>query len=65
LGATRKQRFKQLEHAFAAQNLNIVRDAHILLIDDVLTTGATVEAAAGVLKAAGAKTIDVAVFAQP
>jgi ComF family protein len=64
VGASRKQRFKQLEEAFEAGNIQTIKQSHILLIDDVLTTGATVEAAATILKSAGAKTIDVAVFAQ-
>jgi predicted amidophosphoribosyltransferase len=38
--------------------------AHIVLIDDVVTTGATLEAAARALKQAGAKKIEVVVFAQ-
>jgi predicted amidophosphoribosyltransferase len=35
-----------------------------VLIDDVLTTGATLEAAARVVKRAGAKRVDAIVFAQ-
>jgi predicted amidophosphoribosyltransferase len=34
-----------------------------LLVDDVLTTGATLDAAAAVLYAAGARKVDAAVFA--
>jgi ComF family protein len=37
--------------------------AHLWLVDDVLTTGATVEAASAVLSAAGASRIDVVVVA--
>ncbi len=65
LGAKRSQRFMQLESAFTVRNQNLVTGAYVLLIDDVLTTGATVEAAARLLKDAGAKTIEAAVFAQP
>lgn len=65
LGATRKQRFEQLEDAFVLRNPRRIHNMHILLIDDVLTTGASIESAARVLKEAGAKTIDAAVFAQP
>lgn len=37
---------------------------HVLLIDDVLTTGATTAACADVLKAAGAKSVTVLTFAR-
>jgi predicted amidophosphoribosyltransferase len=38
--------------------------AHIILIDDVVTTGATLGAAASALKSAGARRVDALVFAQ-
>lgn len=43
---------------------NSARGKRILLVDDVLTTGATVGACAKVLKKAGAKDVDVLVFAR-
>ncbi len=64
LGASRQARFKQIQEAFYVPRPRRVVGAHILLVDDVLTTGATVEAAARVLKNAGAQTIDAAIFAQ-
>ena len=64
-GAARAQRLKQLASAFRVTRPQLLRGAHVLLIDDVVTTGATLEAAARVLKAAGADQIDAIVFAQP
>lgn len=63
LGASRKARFVQADKAFEAGNAKTT-GAHILLVDDVTTSGATLEAAAKKLKKAGAKTIDAVVFAQ-
>jgi ComF family protein len=64
VGADKKTRSQQLEAAFRPLHGYMSAGAHILLIDDVVTTGASLEAAARVLKQAGAKQIDAAVFAQ-
>jgi ComF family protein len=65
VGATREQRLHQLQRAFRVTRRRTVHKAHIILIDDVLTTGATLEAAAHALKLAGVRHVDAAVFAQP
>lgn len=62
LGASREQRFKQAKSAF--EIYKVPDGAHVLLIDDVTTSGATLEAAAKLLKAAGAQKVDACVFAQ-
>ena len=49
---------------FRVARPRLVRGAHVVLIDDVTTTGATIEAAARILRVAGAKTIDAAVVAK-
>ncbi len=64
VGAKRAQRAKQLAGAFYIKRPLLIKGANILLVDDVITTGATLEAAAKVLKTAGAKTVSAIVFAQ-
>ena len=57
-----KQRSKNINNAFRVKkNLNI---QHIALIDDVMTTGSTVNELAGVLKQAGVSKVDVWVCAR-
>jgi ComF family protein len=63
LGQDRKVRIKQMDEAFRVLNPDLVRGRHILLVDDVLTTGATCEAAARTLRHAGAKRVSALVFA--
>lgn len=64
VGATRHQRQTQLRNAFLIVDESACRHKNVLVIDDVVTTGATVEAVAAVLRMAGARHVDVATFAQ-
>jgi len=64
VGAKRADRLTQLQDAFRARYGALPQNAHIILVDDVITTGATLEAAARVLKAAGARQVDAVVFAE-
>ena len=43
---TKYQRWQNVENIFALKNPNSIKGKHILLIDDVITTGATIEACA-------------------
>lgn len=67
-GASRRQRGLEL----AERRRNVARafrgttraPGHVLLVDDVYTTGATVSSAASALRVVGARTIDVVTFAR-
>lgn len=65
VGLTRAQRRDNVAGAFrvAAHRRREVEGRRVLLIDDVVTTGATVEACARVLKKAGATHVDVLALA--
>lgn len=64
VGAKRLLRLSQLEGAFRPRNAYAAAGAEVILIDDIVTTGATIDAAARVLKAAGAKRVSAAIFGQ-
>ena len=64
VGASRAARTNQLKDAFRTSKTKKVSGAHLILVDDVITTGATLEAAARILKDAGAAKVDAIVFAQ-
>jgi len=63
---TRKQRKDNVNMAFAVkpEATAAIHGKHILLIDDVLTTGATLSSAARCLKGAGAEKVSVSVAAR-
>ena len=56
------ERLKNLKNSFVVANSNKVRAKKILLVDDVFTTGATVEEVSRVLNSAKVKMINVITF---
>jgi ComF family protein len=62
-GLHRSERLRNLKGAFAVRKGTPIRGLRILLVDDVLTTGATLEEAAKTLKKAGAARVEGLVLA--
>jgi len=63
---TRKSRLDRLinvQKVFAVSNAKAIKDKHILLLDDVVTTGATLDACGNLLLKHGAQGISVAALA--
>jgi ComF family protein len=60
----REERLRNVAKAFAIRPDPFLRSARILLVDDVLTTGATANACAKLLKNAGAFSVTVVTAAQ-
>lgn len=58
----RKERLENMQNAYSVKKGFNLEGANICIIDDVLTTGSTLESAARVLKAAGAKKITAIVL---
>jgi ComF family protein len=57
-------RHANVADAFTVRAHAVLRGRHVLLVDDVWTSGATARAAAQALRAGGARTIDVVTFAR-
>ena len=53
----RQKRLQNLKDSFAIKDIGLVANKNIILLDDVLTTGATLSEATKVLKNAGAKSV--------
>jgi ComF family protein len=63
-GLDPKARRDTVAHAFTVRHPRIVANENVLLIDDVFTTGATVNACAEALLASGARTVAVLTIAR-
>lgn len=62
----RKERLRSVQHAFAVAPLHtaLLKGRRVVLLDDVMTSGASLHAAAGVVRQAGAVHITALVFAR-
>ncbi len=60
---SKRERLKNLRGSFSVKNPETIRGRNIILLDDIVTTGATLAEARGVLKKAGAKKILAVVVA--
>jgi len=63
-GLARAARIANVAGAFAVTDAARVRGRHVLLVDDVVTTGATAAACTRVLRRAGARAVTVAALAR-
>jgi ComF family protein len=63
-GMGARKRSKVLSGAIAAPRAQRIAGRHVVLVDDVLTSGATSTACVKALKAAGAKSVTIACFAR-
>jgi ComF family protein len=63
-GLKRSERRRNIRGAFRVAAHGEIENRRLLLVDDVFTTGATVEEAARVLRAAGAASVDVLTLAR-
>lgn len=66
VGLTRSQRADNVQGAFRVSQLGreAVRGRRVVLVDDVMTSGATANASARILLRAGATRVDIVVFAR-
>jgi len=61
---SRKERFQNVAGAFDLREPSLFSEKHLLIIDDLITTGATLSACAALLREAGAKRISALTLAR-
>lgn len=61
---SRKERLNNVAGAFRLRRSHVLAGQSVLLVDDVMTSGATTEACVTVLRQAGARSVKVAVIAR-
>ncbi len=60
---SRQERYENMKAGFLVPNPEEIKDKNILIVDDVVTTGATLEACINLLLEKGAKTVSIAAIA--
>jgi ComF family protein len=60
---TKEQRWSSVVHSFKLNSKNSIYKKHILIVDDLITTGSTIEACAKVLINGGVKSLSLATIA--
>ena len=63
-GLSERARRENLKDSFSVRRPEQIAGKHVLLVDDVFTTGATLRTAAGILKEAGAARVSVVTLAR-
>jgi ComF family protein len=61
---TKLNRWRNVTEVFQIKDLDVVQNKNILLVDDVVTTGATLEACGNYLLEAGCSTLSIACIAE-
>jgi len=64
-GKSGEERRENVENAFGIENAEIITGKSFLIVDDVATTGSTINSCAGVLKEAGARAVYGMTLARP
>jgi len=63
-GLSRDNRIKNLIASFEISDKSLIKDKDVLIVDDIYTTGSTVDAISKILKLAGAKSVMVLCLAR-